>query len=150
MDFSYFNEEYNRLYKEEDNLYHRLARHFGLSDSAFWILYTLEAAQKPLTQTELCEYLSLSKQTIHSGFKQLEGEGRLCLSSGPGRNKYIHLTEAGQDLVRRTARPVLELEEQAFLGMEEQARDSLLTLHRQRLELLLRQAERIFQNVQEE
>ena len=53
-------------------------------------------------------------------------------------------------MVRRTARPVLELEEQAFLGMEEQARDSLLTLHRQRLELLLRQAERIFQNVQEE
>lgn len=150
MDFAQFNEEYNRLYKEEDNLYHRLARHFGLSDSAFWILYTLEAAQKPLTQTELCSYLSLSKQTIHSGLKQLEQDGYLSLSSGPRRNKYIHFTEAGRALAGRTAHPVLELEERAFLGMAGEDRSSLLALHRQRLELLLRQAETIFHTSQEE
>ncbi len=144
MDFEQFNEEYNRLYKEEDNLYHRLAKHFGLSDSAFWILYTLESARQPLTQTELRGYLSLSKQTINSALKQLEQEGHLRLSSGSRRNKYIHLTETGQALAGRTVRPVLKLEERAFLGMAEEERASILALHRQRLELLLRQSEQIF------
>ena len=144
MDFEQFNEEYNRLYKEEDNLYHRLAKHFGLSDSAFWILYTLESARQPLTQTELRGYLSLSKQTINSALKQLEQEGHLRLSSGSRRNKYIHLTETGQALAGRTVRPVLKLEERAFLGMAEEERASILARHRQRLELLLPQAEQIF------
>ena len=45
MTFCQFNLESCRLYKEDDGLYHRLAKHFGLSDSAFWIVYTLEAAR---------------------------------------------------------------------------------------------------------
>ena len=150
MDFEQFNEEYNRLYKEEDNLYHRLAKHFGLSDSAFWILYTLESARQPLTQTELRGYLSLSKQTINSALKQLEQEGHLRLSSGSRRNKYIHLTETGQALAGRTVRPVLKLEERAFLGLTEAERAGLLALERKYLLLLLQESEEIFQHSQEE
>ena len=48
MEFRQFNEEYGRLYKEDDSLYRRLARHFGLSESSFWILYSLEASSQPL------------------------------------------------------------------------------------------------------
>ena len=150
MKFTQFNEEYNRLYKEEDSLYHRLARHFHLSSSAFWVLYTLEAAQKPLTQTELCGLLCFSKQTIHSALKQLEREGSLRLSGGSGRNKNIHLTEAGLDLAARTVRPVLRMEELAFLDMTGEDRERLLTLHRQRMELLLHYAEPLFHSSQEE
>ena len=83
------------MYKENDSLYRRLARHFGLSESAFWILYTLEEFQQPVTQAQLCEYLSLSKQTINSGLKQLEQEGYIHLSSGPGRRKYRPTGTAG-------------------------------------------------------
>ena len=150
LTFPRFNEESGRMYKENDSLYRRLARHFGLSESAFWILYTLEEFQQPVTQAQLCEYLSLSKQTINSGLKQLEQEGNIHLSSGPGRRKYLQLTPAGRQLAERTVRPVLRAEERAFLGMAEGERASLLALYRKYLSLLRQESEQIFQQSQEE
>lgn len=150
LTFPRFNEESGRMYKENDSLYRRLARHFGLSESAFWILYTLEEFQQPVTQAQLCEYLSLSKQTINSGLKQLEQEGNIHLSSGPGRRKYLQLTPAGRQLAERTVRPVLRAEERAFLGMAGEERASLLALYRKYLSLLRQESEQIFQQFQEE
>lgn len=150
LTFPRFNEESGRMYKENDSLYRRLARHFGLSESAFWILYTLEEFQQPVTQAQLCEYLSLSKQTINSGLKQLEQEGNIHLSSGPGRRKYLQLTPAGRQLAERTVRPVLRAEERAFLGMAEEEQASLLALYRKYLSLLRQESEQIFQQFQEE
>lgn len=88
LTFSQFNQKACRAHKEEDGLYRRLARHFGLADSALWILYVLEASQGPVTQAELCGYLSLSKQTVNSGLKQLEQEGYIQLTGGPGRKSF--------------------------------------------------------------
>lgn len=150
LTFPRFNEESGRMYKENDSLYRRLARHFGLSESAFWILYTLEEFQQPVTQAQLCEYLSLSKQTINSGLKQLEQEGNIHLSSGPGRRKYLQLTPAGRQLAEHTVRPVLRAEERAFLGMAGEERASLLALYRKYLSLLRQESEQIFQQFQEE
>ena len=143
MDFAAFNEEYSRLYKEEDSLYHRLAKHFGLSDSAFWIVYTLEAFQTPITQTELCGNLSLSKQTVNSSLKQLEQEGHIRLSGGPGRRKYLELTPKGRELAARTARPVLAAEERAFHRMSPEEQANALALMRRHLKLVLQEAEQI-------
>ena len=149
MDFEAFNREYSRLYKEEDNLYHRLAKHFGLSDSAFWIIYTLEAFRAPVTQTELCGNLSLSKQTINSSLKQLEQEGHIRLSSGPGRRKYLSLTPQGQALAAQTARPVLELEERAFHRMSPEEQTNTLDLMRRHLKLVLQESEQVFNTSRE-
>lgn len=150
MDFEAFNGEYGRLYKEEDNLYHRLAKHFGLSDSAFWIIYTLEAAQSPLSQTEMCSYLALSKQTINSALKQLEREGFIQPFEAPGRRKYLELTSKGRALAEHTARKVLELEKRTFLALSEEERASLLALSRRHLELLVQEAKQILHTPQEE
>ena len=150
LTFQQFNGEYSRLYKEEDSLYHRLAKHFGLSDSAFWILYALEAFQTPVTQAELCGYLSLSKQTVNSGLKQLEQEGQIDLSSGPGRRKYLQLTPKGQSLAEHTVRKVLELEERAFHRMSPEEQANTLSLMRRHLHLVLRESEQIFNPSQEE
>ena len=150
LTFQQFNEEYSRLYKEEDSLYHRLAKHFGLSDSAFWIIYTLEAFRTPVTQAELCGNLSLSKQTINSSLKQLEQEGHIRLSSGPGRRKYLALTPQGQALAGRTVRRVLELEERAFHRMSPEEQANILALMRRHLKLVLQEAEQIFHTSQEE
>ena len=146
MDFRQFITQVNQTYKEEDELYRRLARYSGLSEAALWILYTVELASGPVTQAEVCGYLSLSKQTINSALKQLEQTGHIRLTGGPGRKKYLQLTETG----RRAIGPVLELEERAFLGLTEEERASLLALERKYLSLLLRESERIFQRPQEE
>ena len=150
LTFHRFNEEACRMHKEEDGLYRRFARHFGLSDSALWILYALEATKEPVTQSELCGYLSLSKQTVNSGLKQLEQEGYIRLTSGPGRKKYLQLTSQGEPLTARTVRPILAAEERAFLGMTEEERASLLALERKYLELLFRESEPILNLSQEE
>ncbi len=150
LTFFQFNAAGSRMHKEEDGLYRHLARHFGLSECRLWILYTLEASPEPVTQTELCDYLSLSKQTVNSGLKQLEQEGYICLSDGPGRRKYLHLTDVGRALAERTVRPILAAEERAFLGLAEAERASLLALERKYLSLLSRETDQIFQSSQEE
>ena len=38
-----FWKDFNRLYNENGQLYHRVARACGLSDCALWLLYTLRA-----------------------------------------------------------------------------------------------------------
>ena len=52
------------------------------------------------------------------------------------------------DLAARTVRPVLRMEELAFLDMTGEDRERLLTL--QRMELLLHYAEPLFHSSQEE
>lgn len=150
MDFRQFITQVNQTYKEEDELYRRLARYSGLSEAAFWILYTVELASGPITQTEVCGYLSLSKQTINSALKQLEQTGHIRLTDGPGRKKYLQLTETGRALSQRTIGPVLALEERTFLGLTEEERASLLALELKYLSLLLQESEQIFQRPQEE
>lgn len=150
LTFTQFNDEVGRMHKEEDSLYRRLARQFGLSDSEFWILYTLAGSAEPVTQAKLSGYLSLSKQTVNSGLKQLEQEGYIRLTGGPGRQKYLHLTGRGERLTAGTVRSVLAAEERAFLGLAEEERASLLALEHKYLALLFRESEQIFQPSQEE
>lgn len=150
LTFSQFNEESCRMHRVEDGLYRRLARHFGLSDSALWILYILEISKIPVTQAELCGYLSLSKQTINSALKQLEQGGCIRLTSGPGRKKYLQPTAQGEQLSARTVRQILEMEERAFLGLDREERAYLLALERKHLSLLRQESEQIFQPPQEE
>ena len=92
----------------------------------------------------------LSKQTINSALKQLEHSGHICLTDGPGRKKYLQLTQRGQALSDRAIRPTLEVERGAFLGLAEEERASLLALERKYLSLLLREAEAILNTPQEE
>ena len=51
--------EFNRLYKELDDLYHNLALRQGLSDSASIILYALYLLGDGCLQRDICD-LSLS------------------------------------------------------------------------------------------
>lgn len=150
MTFYRFITEINRMYKSEDDLYRRLARQSGLSDAAFWILYAMEMAPEPATQTEIGSTLILSKQTINSALKQLEQLGHISLTDGPGRKKYLQLTQRGRALADRAIRPALAVEERAFLGLTEEERTGLLALERKYLSLLLRESEQIFQRPQEE
>ena len=150
LTFQQFITEVNRTYKEEDDFYRRLARRSGLSDAAFWVLYSIETAPGPVTQTDIGNTLMLSKQTINSALKQLEHSGHICLTDGPGRKKYLQLTQRGRVLADRAIRPTREVERGAGLGMSEEERASLLALERKYLSLLLQKSEQIFNTPQEE
>lgn len=122
---------YNELYKEQDDLYRAVARGFGLSDCAFWVLYALRESGRPMTQSDVCAAVYQPKQTVHSALKKLIGEGCLRLAEGRDRrSKYLVLTEQGEALVRRTVDPVMAAETAAMDTLTEAERTQFLSLCR--------------------
>ena len=81
---------YNEIYREQDQLYRTAARIMGLSEGAFWLLYTLREAGRPLTQSHICAAGCLPKQTVHSALQKQAGapvagrRGAGCENSGSG------------------------------------------------------------------
>lgn len=150
LSFHQFITTIDRMNKEEDDIYRRMARRSGLSDAAFWILYTMEMSSEPVTQASIGCSILLSKQTIHSALKQLEQLGHVRLTGGPGRKKYLQLTETGRILVDRAIRPVLEAEEYVFLRLTKEERVTLLELEHRYLTLLAQAAKKAYHIPQEE
>ena len=137
----------DRIYNETNLLYHRLARSCGLSDCAFWLLYTLRAEESSMTQTQLCELLSLSKQTVNSALKKLVGQGYLRLEAADGnlKNKQVMLTDRGEELLRRTVDRVFGVENAAGARLTAEERRALLTLSQKLLDAFLAETETFLQ-----
>lgn len=105
----------NNLEKDIDSIFTRAAVHVGLSDSAFDILYALEAyGDGCSSQKDLCERCWMGKQTINSSIKRLCEQGILEKTAGPGRTTTINLTATGRALVAEKVRPVIEAETAAM------------------------------------
>lgn len=121
--------EFNRLYKEYNDIYRDAARKLGLSDSAFDILYTICEEGDGCLQRDVCNSTLIPKQTVHSSIHKLEQEGYLLLTPGKGRSMHIHLTEKGQNLLEKTIFPVVQAENDAFVQLGETDCQQLLKLH---------------------
>ena len=134
-----FWKDFNRLYNENGQLYHRVARSCGLSDCALWLLYTLRAEDTPLTQT-----LSLSRQTVNSALKKLVEAGYLRLEAADGnlKNKQVLVTEAGDAFLRRTVDRVFDMENAAVSHLSGEERAALLDLSQKLLDAFRTETER--------
>ena len=115
--------EFNRLYS--------LSLKMGMSDSTFIILYTIAELGDGCSQKEICEQVSISKQTINSSIRKLEGSGVIRLEKGTrGRELHILLTEAGKQIIREKIYPIMEAEDRAFTHMPAEDRAEFLRLSR--------------------
>lgn len=95
-------ELYNRLWKEQDDIWQKAARKSGLPRTSYWILYTIVVtAPAPLSQADLCENWYFPRQTVNSAVKKLVSDGLVSLftQKGSGNIKYLRLTKG-----RRTCR----------------------------------------------
>ena len=124
-----------------------MARACGLSDCAFWLLYTLRSEEAPLTQTQLSEQLSLPKQTVNSALKKLVEEGVLRLEAADGnlKNKRVCLTEAGEAFLRRTVDRVFGVESAAAARLTEEERSALVALSQKLLDAFRAETEAFLQ-----
>ena len=120
----------NRKSKEIDAIYRSIALKLGLSESEFWILYTLAGMQSDCSQQDICREVSLSKQTINSGIRSLGRKGFLFLerTEGSGRSKKIQLTDQGRCFILSQIEPVLKAEREAFLQLSYRERESYILL----------------------
>lgn len=120
---------FNRETKKLDDVYRSAAKSCGISECAFWILYTLRVEEKSFTQAEICEFLIEPKQTVNSALKKLEAEGYLTLSAGADqRSKRVCLTEKGEQFVKAHVDRVPEAEAAALGAMTAAERDALIRL----------------------
>ena len=138
-------QEFISASKEADDVYHTLALKFGLSDSAMWILCTMRETNRELTQSEIAQEMSMSRQTVNSAIKNLEKQGYLRLEavSGDRRNKILSFTEEGETFVKRTVDRVLSLEHQVFENLEVEEQEKITQILRKYTRFMREGAEKI-------
>ncbi len=118
----------NRLACALDGIYHQAAWKLGLSDSVMCVLYMLHERGDGCSLHKIYRDSGISKQTVHSAIRKLEGENILYLQAGKGKEKAVWLTEMGRDYVNRTAARVYEAEREMFQDWSEEEFDQYLHL----------------------
>ena len=139
----------NRLYKESDHIYSRLASKLGMTDTTFWVLYAIAHSEEPVTQNDLCSDFFFPVQTIHSAINNLRKDGLVELQVIPGtRNrKVILLTERGKTFVANTINKADEIEKNAFLCFGEEERKVYLSLFRRHIDYLKSEEKRVLDSI---
>lgn len=120
----------NQLDRKQGELYHRFAVRLGISDTAFWVLYSLCESDEIYTQNSLAELWCIPKQTINSAINVLVKAGYVQLAPiQKARNsKSIHLTEKGSEFYREMILPLFIAEQKAFSRLSETERDTAVAL----------------------
>lgn len=121
---------FNHLLSETAEAYHDASVRLGLSYSMMQILYTVydygDGRRCPLR--EVCVQTGISKQTINSALRRLEGEGIARLEQTGGKRKDVCLTEAGLALARRTVARIMAVEDGVFASWRPEDVETYLTL----------------------
>ena len=118
-------EAVNQVYEMIDDIYDSYAGSFGITDAELWVLYALFEHNGDYLQTDICRQWYYSLQTIHTTIKNMEKKGLITLICQPGnkKNKYIHLTEAGEKMMEEIAVPLTEAEKKAFSALTQEEQD---------------------------
>lgn len=123
----------DRVYKETDMLYARLARGCGLSECAYWVMYSVlvqDGRAAAATQRDIAERLSYPKQTLSSAVRVLAEKGLVTLSTATGdrRSKEIRLTEAGRAFAHERIVPAMQVEARAFARLNTSEQEEFVRL----------------------
>ena len=130
--------EFNRLYKETENIYTRYAASQGVSTTTMCVLYSLFTGETPCTQTRLVEDWGIPMQTVNSCLKSMEKSGlvRLEFAEGNRKSKCILLTPQGKETAVRIVAPMVSAENSALAALEPEQRRQLMELTRRHAQLL--------------
>lgn len=129
---------FNQFHRKMNVLYHDYAKSVGLSDAAFWLLYSLYEYGQSCTQRDLCSAWFYAPQTINSALKGLEEQELIVLELAPKsrKNKQIFFTESGKALVAEKIVPLVDVEERSFARLEEHERKQLLEVTQKHISIL--------------
>ena len=120
---------FNATINGYDEIYRAVAKSFGLSDCAFWILYYLRQSKEKVTQKDICSFIYQPKQTVHSALKKMVDDGLIEVGDYNGkRHKYVTLTEKGEAFSKKTVDLVLAEEIAIFEDMDVSEREIAMKL----------------------
>ena len=110
--------EFNGLFKEMMDLYYETALRSGISNSAYDIFYAMVEMGDGCLQKDIADYYHMSRTTVNSSLKKLEEQGYIFMEKGQGKNKLLHLTDRGKQLVQERIIPVMDMENSIFREMK--------------------------------
>lgn len=141
-----------KINKQFEEMYHKIAMRYGLSDSNFWVLYALYEKNEPCTQKELCDDWCYTKQTVNSAIKSLEKLGyvKKGYEVNNKTNKKIGLTQSGKQIAGEMIQEVLEIEEKAYSGMKEADLEAAIALLQKPLVLFEKETNQILRKGMDE
>ncbi len=120
---------FNATINGYEEIYRGIAKFFGLSDCAFWILYFIRQSEEKVTQKDICSFIYQPKQTVHSALKKMVKDGLIEIGDYNGkRHKHVILTKKGEEFSRKTVDLVLAEEIAAFEDMEASERELAMKL----------------------
>ena len=121
---------FEQINRKMDGLYHEESTLAGVPDCTGMILYALSIADSPITQKEICEEISMPKQTVNSALKKLENEGIIeFFHKNDRRYKDIHLTEEGKAFSEKTAGVLIQTLCNAFSDLTDSEQLEFLRLY---------------------
>lgn len=135
----------SKINKEFEDLYHKVALHYNLSDSSFWILYTLYENRQGCTQKQICSEWSFSKQTINSAIKDLIKKQYIVLDheNDNRKSKTVYLTSKGLDVAKNTVKKIIEIENTAFSKVDKKDYDFVINFFKVQLSSLKEEINKI-------
>lgn len=119
---------YNYLSSEIDAAYHEASSKLGLPDSSIIVLYTICDNGDSCLLRDIIRNSGISKQTVNSALRKLEADGIIYLESVNAKNKTVCLTEQGKALADRTARKIIDMENDIFSSWTPEDRNKYLEL----------------------
>lgn len=130
--------EFNKIYKEMDIVYHSYAKKCGLSDMAYWILYSMAESDEYFTQRDFCGDWFCAPQTVNSALKDLEKNDIIYLEAVPGnkKNKLIKPTEKGRRFIESVIVPLIETECESFASLPKEECELMLSLTQKYISVL--------------
>ena len=113
--------------KELVGVYRGAIKHLAISESEFWIWYTLVAMPGEHTQQDICTMWSLPKQTVNTVITGMRLKKLAYLEAIPGtrNHKTVRLTEEGMRRGEESVAPVTCAEQRTFAKMPQEELDLL-------------------------
>lgn len=120
--------EFRNTYKDLEGVYDTFPKLCGLSGAEYWALSMIYEGVS--TQHDICEKLSLSRQTINSAFKQLKKRGFIYLKTMDDnlREKQVYLTKEGKGFVGKQISYIHRLEEKVWDTMSKEEKNQIIKL----------------------
>lgn len=140
---------FNRIYKEMDIVYHNYARSCGLSDMAYWILYSIAENDTPFTQRDFCKEWLFAPQTVNSALKDLESKNiiRLETANGNKKSKWIKLTCEGEKFMERIISPLIAAECESFETLSNAECEAMLSATHKYVSALREKSEKLIDSL---
>lgn len=122
--------KYCRLRDKQYAVYERYARKHSLTTKELFILDIIYYSEDGCTQTEICERLSATKQTVSAVIKKFSNCGYIDLeeSKTDRRNKIVRFSASGREYAERIIPPAAQAENIALAELTDEQQAALVEL----------------------